>query len=162
MEKVRGDEAYERASAYLLKGFNCAQSVLLTMQELFGYPDDLVLKAATGFGGGIGNIGSLCGALSGGVMTIGLKYGRWRLEQTAEKERTYLLCAEWFERFRRRFGSANCFDILKIDLKDPETRKAYWSVETNRRRCADETVGTAAKLLMELIEETERRGRNSV
>jgi C_GCAxxG_C_C family probable redox protein len=156
MQKGRGEEAYERAGSYLLKGFNCAQSVLLTMQEILGYPDELVLKAATGFGGGIGNMGSLCGALSGGVMALGLKYGRYRLEQKAEKEKTYLLCAEWFERFKRRFGSALCIEILKADLKDPVKRMEYWGVEANRLRCANETVGTAAELLMELIEETER------
>jgi len=102
-------------------------------------------------------MGSTCGALSGGIMAIGLKYGRSRLEQAAEKERTYLICAGWLRLFRGHFGSCNCIDILKVDLSDPAKRKQYRSVEENRRRCADQTVGTAAKMLMELFME-EREG----
>ena len=47
----RAETAFTRASCYLKEGFNCSQSILLTMQELYDMKDDLVLKAATGFGG---------------------------------------------------------------------------------------------------------------
>lgn len=136
-----------------MEGFNCSQSVVLTMQEVLGLQDELVLKAATGFGGGIGNMGSMCGALAGGIMTIGLIYGRSKLEQEAEKERTYVLCAEWLKRFRDHFGSSDCIDILKVDLKNPEKRKEYWNNKENRKKCASDTVGTAARILTELLEE---------
>ena len=148
-------EAFNRARAYLVKGFNCSQSVLLTMQELLCIRDDLVLKAATGFGGGVGNMGFMCGALAGGIMTIGLKYGRSRLEQKEEKERTYLYCAEWLRRFTDTFGSGNCRDILKVDISDPQRRKEYWDVPEHREKCANDTVGVAARLLMQYLEEIE-------
>jgi C_GCAxxG_C_C family probable redox protein len=151
----RPEEASRRAGDYLLKGFNCSQSVLLTMQELLGLEDEHALKAATGFGGGVGNMGYMCGALAGGIMTLGLMYGRSRLEQVEEKERTYSFCSEWLKRFTERFGSPNCIDILKVDLKDPERRKEYWSKKENRERCARDTVGAAARILAEYLEEIE-------
>jgi C_GCAxxG_C_C family probable redox protein len=150
----RAETAFTRASCYLKEGFNCSQSILLTMQELYDMKD-LVLKAATGFGGGVGNMGDMCGALSGGVMAIGLRYGRSRLEQNEEKERTYRYCAEWMRRFTANFGSGRCRDILKVDLRDPDKRKAYWSVPENREKCAVETVGAAARILALYLEETE-------
>lgn len=146
-------EAYKRAGDYLMEGFNCSQSVVLTMQELLGLQDELVLKAATGFGGGVGNMGFMCGALAGGIMTIGLKYGRSKIGQKVEKERTYVLCAEWLKRFRDHFGSSDCIDILKVDLKNPEKRKEYWNNKENRKKCANDTVGTAARILTEFLEE---------
>lgn len=148
-------EARERARDYLLKGYNCSQSVVLTMQELLGLRDELALKAATGFGGGVGNMGNMCGALAGGIMILGMRYGRSRLEQKEEKERTYRYCAEWMRRFTGRFGSTSCIDILGVDLKDPARRKAYWADRDNRERCAGGTVGVAAGMLAAYMREIE-------
>ena len=65
----------EKASSHFLKGYNCAQSVLLTMFEHWNGRNELIPKIATGFGGGIGRCGSLCGALAGGVMALGVRFG---------------------------------------------------------------------------------------
>ena len=72
-EKIRtAAEAYFRSG-----GYNCAESVLKTlMEELELDVPAQTLKAASGFGGGIGGMGCTCGALTGGVMAIGLVYGR--------------------------------------------------------------------------------------
>ena len=146
--------AFQRAHELMMAGWNCSQSVMLTMQELLEIPERGVLKAATGFGGGIGNVGSLCGALAGGVMTLGLLYGRAESSELTEKEKTYLLCAQWHERFVEAIGGSSCREILGVDLRDPTARKKYWSDPENRERCASRTAGTAARLLMMLIEET--------
>jgi C_GCAxxG_C_C family probable redox protein len=153
--QVLKEEAYRRARDYLVQGYNCSQSVVLTMQELLGLHDELALKAATGFGGGVGNMGNMCGAFAGGIMILGMEYGRSRLDQKEEKERTYLYCAEWLRRFTDHFHSTNCIDILGVDLKDPTLRTQYWTDSSNRERCASETVGTAARLLVEYMEEIE-------
>ena len=65
----------ERAAEYFRKGYNCSQSVLLTMFEHSNGKNELVPKVATAFGGGIGRCGSVCGALTGGIMAIGIKCG---------------------------------------------------------------------------------------
>ena len=60
----RPQRAYQKAHDSLVGGWNCCQSVLLAMAETLDLSSPDVLKAATGFGGGVGNMGSLCGALS--------------------------------------------------------------------------------------------------
>ena len=61
----------ENAVECFQEGYNCAQSVLLTMfQHWNSGGSDLIPKIATGFGGGIGRCGSVCGALAGGVMAL--------------------------------------------------------------------------------------------
>jgi C_GCAxxG_C_C family probable redox protein len=149
------EQAFKKAHDYLNAGWNCSQSTLLVMQELLGMENADVLKAATGFGGGIGNMGALCGAFAGGVLALGLKYGRSNLDQHDEKEKTYVLCAEWYKRFVRHFESCNCRDILGVDLSNPKIRQEYWNSGDNRERCATHTVGTAARMLMKLFEEIE-------
>jgi C_GCAxxG_C_C family probable redox protein len=150
----RPQRAYQKAHDCLVDGWNCCQSVLLAMTDVLDLPSRDVLKAATGFGGGVGNMGSLCGALAAGVLTLGTLNGRTDLSQQEEKERTYLLCAEWHRRFTRTMGGSDCREILGVDLRDPEFRKEYWEKPGNRERCASQTVGTAARLLMTLVEES--------
>ena len=64
-----------KVAALFREGYNCAQSVLLAMQDFWNERKPLEPKIASAFGGGIGKRGSLCGALTGGVITIGQKYG---------------------------------------------------------------------------------------
>ena len=147
-EKLR-----ETAVKKLLDGYNCAQATLLSCQELFDMRNDEVMKAATGFGGGIGNQCDICGALAGGVIALGQKFGRADLsEQEAEKkEKTYLLCSEYLKKFQESNGSRYCRDILGVDITDPETRKRYWTDE-NRKRCAEGPVLKGLKILCELFQ----------
>ena len=63
----------EKAVKSFLEDYNCAQSVLLTMFEYWNGENELIPKIATAFGGGIGRCGSVCGALTGGVMALGIK-----------------------------------------------------------------------------------------
>lgn len=66
----------EKAFEYEKNYYGCSQCVLLAVQEAFGLESEETFKAATGFAGGIGFRGSVCGALTGGIIPIGLKYGR--------------------------------------------------------------------------------------
>ncbi len=152
-ETDRQRQAFELARNKLNEGWNCGQSVLSAIQEIHGMQNPDVLRAATGFGGGIGNMGETCGGFAGGVLFIGQRYGRDDISQYENKERTYQLCAEWMRRFKKGFGSCDCCDILRVDLSNPKTRKEYWASSDNRERCANETVGRSAQMLMAYIEE---------
>ena len=70
-EKKFLEEVEKKAYQYEREYHNCAQCTLLTIQEMFGLSGDDTLKAATGFAGGIGRTGSVCGAVLGGVMAFG-------------------------------------------------------------------------------------------
>ncbi len=64
------DNCAERAGALFDGGYNCAQAVL---QATTGRSDPELLAMAEVFGSGIGESGCLCGAVTGGIMALGLK-----------------------------------------------------------------------------------------
>jgi len=66
----------ERAAFYLGKGFHSSQTVLHVVQDLLGEEDEAAVRMMGGFGGGIGGMGSVCGAIIGGVAALGLTRGK--------------------------------------------------------------------------------------
>jgi C_GCAxxG_C_C family probable redox protein len=111
----------EKAITYFLSHFNCCQSVISVFCEDYGLEESLALKLSTGFGGGLRR-GEVCGAVSGAIMVIGLKYGHSVIEDLESKTRTYALSQEFESRFEDLFGSLRCKDILKYDVSDDEMK----------------------------------------
>ena len=108
-------KAYDLAYEYEGKYGVCSQCVVLAVMEAFGRVDSEVFKSAFGFGGGIGNLSYLCGALSGGVMMISLAYGR-ELEnldtQTKEEKlKCHQMVRDLYTRFVQEYGSSECADV---------------------------------------------------
>jgi len=125
-------EISERAAKYFEAGFNCAESVLMSLAEPMAVRSDLIPKIATPFGGGIGRSGSVCGALIGGVMAIGLKVGRSELKDTKRREKSYEKALELFKRFEKEFGSPLCYDLVKLDLTTPEGKEKIKTVRLEK------------------------------
>jgi C_GCAxxG_C_C family probable redox protein len=98
------------------RGFNCAQSVLISHCEEFDIPETTAKKIACGFGGGMGHTGEVCGAVAGATMLIGLKYGKHTESDNEAKEKTYNLVKKFTDNFKKEFGSINCSELLKYDL----------------------------------------------
>jgi len=132
------------------EGYNCAQSVLMTMFEHWNGKNVLIPKIATGFGGGIGRCGSLCGALAGGVMAIGIKYGP---NDTSAKKRlkTYEVAQDFYKKFEKRHGSVLCRELIGYDLSDPDDLEKAREAKVFDKKCA-KLVQTAIELLVELTE----------
>jgi len=65
----------EEAVSCFADGFSCSQSIVSTYGTEFGVDREKALKISTGFGGGMGRLGGTCGAVTGAIMVIGLKYG---------------------------------------------------------------------------------------
>ncbi|MFX0197607.1 MAG: C-GCAxxG-C-C family protein [Candidatus Hodarchaeota archaeon] len=157
-------KAYHLGFEYEKNYGNCAQCVLLATQEILGLKNDLVFKTATGFAGGIGLIGiSACGALSGGIMAIGQKYGRERHNLADPKQlrfKTYKLAKKLHERFIEEYGSSTCRDIQQrifgrsYNLWDPEEYKLFEDAGAHRDKCP-EVVGKATQWVVELLFEEE-------
>ena len=97
-------------------GYNCSQSVLIAMCEELGLDRNSALRVSCGFGGGMGRQQETCGALSGAIMLIGLKYGKVLPEDAGAKEKTYALVYELAKRFREKHGSTLCRDLLGVEL----------------------------------------------
>ena len=95
-------------------GFACGQAVLAAFAERHGVGRDAALRAACGFGGGIARTGGLCGAVSGGIVAVGLAHGRTRLEDGQAVERTSEATRALLAEFRRENGSATCRELLRL------------------------------------------------
>lgn len=102
-------------------GLNCAESTIKGLADYLDLDSDAVYKIATPFGGGIGRNGYLCGSLAGGLMTLGLVFGRTDKDQ--ERKPSYDSATILLEKFMEEYGTINCSEITKIDLKDKEQVK---------------------------------------
>ena len=109
----------EMALKLFADGFNCSQAVLTVFAEDFGLDKELALKLGTQFGGGARN-GELCGAVSGALLVLGLKYGHYEQNNTQQKSRAYGIASEYTIRFTQVNGSIVCRELLGYDLTKPE------------------------------------------
>lgn len=99
--------------------FNCSQAVLTAFAADFGLDEKLALMLGTSFGGGARN-GEICGAVSGALMVLGLKYGHFDAADNEQKSRAYSIAVEYTRRFKEANGSIVCRDLLGYDLSKPD------------------------------------------
>ncbi len=109
----------DRASELFSNNFNCSQAVLTAFAADFGIDEELALKLGTQFGGGARN-GEMCGAVSGALMVLGLKYGHYQADNIDQKSKAYSIASEYTRRFKDKNGSIVCRDLLGYDLTKPE------------------------------------------
>lgn len=105
----------ENAVTLFNSGFNCSQSVLSTFCEKYGMRNDQALKMSCGLGGGVRS-GELCGAVSGAVLVIGLKYGNDNTNNSNTKSMCYSKTVEFIESFKEMNHSIVCRDLLGSDI----------------------------------------------
>jgi len=134
--KERTSRFSEKAADYFKQDYNCAQSVLLTMQEYYGVRENkLIPKIATAFGGGIGRRGSLCGALTGAIIAIGLKHGT-NTTILEEKEKAYKLARDVYDQFVKACGSPFCRELIGYDLTNPEELERMRKLNVRDEKCS--------------------------
>lgn len=138
-------EIAQRAVAHFRSGFNCAESVLLAMEEAYGIHSNVIPRIATPFGAGIGRRGSICGALTGAVMAVGLRHGRMVPKDEA-RERPYKLAIALYNDFEDEFSTVLCYELTGCDLTTEEGRKKH--VRANCERFVSGAVG----ILLDLAE----------
>jgi C_GCAxxG_C_C family probable redox protein len=143
----------EKAKDFHDRGFGCGQSVLSAFSEDFGLDSITALKIATGFGSGMGRMGEVCGALTGGFMVLGLKYGKVNADGSKygpATEITYAKVAELTRRFRECNESMLCRDLTGLDLSKPEARAYAREHNIFSGRC-NQYVQDVVNILEELL-----------
>jgi C_GCAxxG_C_C family probable redox protein len=96
-------------------GFHCSQAVLAPFSEEFGLPRETALKITCPFGGGLGGYGRTCGALTGAMMVVGLKYGTTIPTDLEAKKLSREKTRALIETFEKAHGSCNCNDLVGFD-----------------------------------------------
>lgn len=141
-----------KAAELFVNGHNCAQAIVIAFCDVTGLEPDFAARLSSSFGGGIGRLREVCGAVSGMVMVAGLLYGYDNPgEKDINKKNHYKLVQELTGKFQAEIGSIVCRDILKNPPSDPKptprTEEFY-----KTRPCARMVV-TAARILDEYIAE---------
>lgn len=119
---TRQEIAIERFAS----GYNCAQAVLFAFAPDLGIDSDLALRTACGFGGGIARRQEICGALSGGVIALGLRHGRGEGQDRARTAATYARVQELLSVFEEAHGTHVCRELLGgCDLSTTEGQEQF-------------------------------------
>ena len=132
MTLTRADDA----AAIFKSGFSCSQAVCCAFAGDFGIDRDTALKLSCGFGGGMGHTGNTCGAVTGALMVIGMKYGRTSLEDLAAKDKTYEVVNRFMTEFLRRNHSVNCTELVGYNLSDPKALAEAREHKVFHTKCA--------------------------
>lgn len=94
--------------------------------------------------------GETCGALTGGVLVLGLLHGRDRLEDTHRKEAAYVKAGEFVRGFTSVNGAARCQDLIDLKIDTPEGLEQYYARNLKSERCTP-VVRNAVRLLLESL-----------
>ena len=138
-----------RAAELFLEGYNCAQAVAVAFCDVTGLEPQFAAKMASSFGGGMGRMREVCGAVSGMLMVLGLLYGYDTAGDDASKKEQYHLIQQMAEQFRTQAGSIICREILKNPPSDPNPTPR--SAEFYQARPCARMVMLAARILDEVI-----------
>ena len=107
------------AGELFLGGCNCSQAVFLAFSDVTGVDRKLAAKLASPFGGGMGRMREVCGAVSGMFMVLGILYGYEDPKDDATKKELYTQVQALAEGFKKDAGSIICREILKNPPSDP-------------------------------------------
>lgn len=141
----------DKAVATFFDGFNCAQSVLSVFSDDFQLNRDKALKLACGFGAGIALRGDMCGAVSGGIMVLGMQYGSDRTSDEASTNLTYSKVNEFIDLFSQKHGTVECSSLIdNCNLSTPEGQKMFHDSDFKNRICSP-CVRSAVEIIETLL-----------
>lgn len=144
----------DKAIEYFRNDFNCSQSVLTVFGPDFDLPENTCLKLGCAFGGGMGRQQLTCGAVSGAMMVLGLKYGKAAGDPEEMKKETYGKTCELFTEFKKMNGSVNCRDLLDgLDMNDPDDLQIIKAKDLFVTKC-EKYVRDAVSITEDMVRKT--------
>lgn len=140
------------AHKYFTDGYNCAQAVFAAFHEEMGIDEKTALRQASAFGGGMGRLREVCGAVSGMYMVLGTLYGYDDAKNDEAKTVLYSRVQKMAEEFKEEYGTIICRELLgesgaQIPTPTPRNPEFY-----KERPCLSFVV-SAARIMSEFIEE---------
>jgi C_GCAxxG_C_C family probable redox protein len=141
----------EKAKQLFMEGYNCSQAVLGAFCEECGLDFDAAMKLSSSFGGGMGRLREVCGAVSGMFMVAGLIYGYDDPTAQEEKAKHYERIQKLAEEFRKENGSIVCRELLGLAEKKSEPKPELRSAEYYKKRPCPEMVKMAAEIMEQYI-----------
>ena len=144
----------QRAVDNFMQGYGCCQSVVAAFADLYNLADTMAKRIAAGFGGGVGRMRMMCGAVSGIVILAGLDRGQIDGADRKGKSMCYKVVQELLDEFKVQNGSVVCAELLGLKghekaqssyVASPRTAEYY-----KTRPCAAK-VESAARIFAEYL-----------
>jgi C_GCAxxG_C_C family probable redox protein len=129
--------------------------VLLAVCKATGWDCGCIPRIASGLGGGVGRQGEVCGALTGGVLAVGLVHGRDRAQETEAKNAVHAKAGQFVQRFAEVNGALRCRDLIGLDVSSEEGVQEYYARNLLEEKCLG-IVSNAVRVVLELLDEWER------
>ncbi len=143
-----------RAVENFMQGYGCCQSVVAAFADLYGMTDDMAKRVGAGFGGGVGRMRMMCGAVSGIVVLVGLDCGQTEGSDREGKSACYKVVQELLAKSKAQNGSLICAEILGINGNEKAASSYVASARTaeyyKKRPCAAK-VESAARIFAEYL-----------
>ena len=140
----------EKARSLFLEGYNCSQAVVGAYCDLVGMEFEAAMALASSFGGGMGRLREVCGAVSGIFILVGLKYGYTTPTDKTAKTAHYKRIQDIADRFRQEHGSIICRELLRRKRESfvhEDRTEAYY-----RERPCLLMVESAAKIVQDIFD----------
>lgn len=144
----------EKAVSLFKEGYNCAQAVVGAFADIIDIDENALTRLSSSFGGGMGRMREVCGAVSGCFMVLGLLIGYDDVTNPALKSEHYAIIQEAARRFKEENGSIVCRELLGLDsnaptphIPSPRTEDFY------KKRPCSELVGIAAEITESILNE---------
>ncbi|MCE5175384.1 MAG: C-GCAxxG-C-C family protein [Bacteroidales bacterium] len=147
MKEIDVKARIEQAVENFKNGYNCAQSVALAYADLFPVEVETIKQISAPFGGGMGRLREVCGAVTGAFMILGLEHPVTIPNDKPSKAANYTSVQRVGLQFKDQMGSYICADLLKIgrhpENPNPEDRNAEYYAKRSCAYC----VAVAAEIL---------------
>lgn len=145
-----------RAVENFMQGYGCCQSVVAAFSDLYGLDETMAKRIGAGFGGGVGRMRMMCGAVSGIVILVGLDCGQTEGDDREGKSACYKVVQELLAKSKEQNGSLICAEIL--GLKGHEKAQANYmasprTAEYYKTRPCAAKVESAARIFAEYLQE---------
>lgn len=141
----------EMAIKIFTNGYNCAQAVLYSFKDEININGDKALKMACGLGAGMGRNGEVCGAVTGGIITIGAKYGRGENDDKTATENTYAKTKELMVRFQEEHGTYICRELLDGCNLTTEEGQLFFRENDLFNSVCKKCVGSVIQILEDIL-----------
>jgi C_GCAxxG_C_C family probable redox protein len=132
------------------EGCSCSQAILTAFADSAGMDRESALRVASGFGGGMARLGRTCGAVTGGIMALGLKHGAEVAGSEEAKVRFYERVRRFVSEFEAGHGSSECRTLLGVDIGTSEGMSRAREQKLFATQCAG-YVRTAAEVLAGML-----------
>ena len=151
--KVNIEERVARAKELFTSGYNCAQAVFIAYHDLAEMDESMAAKISAPFGGGMGRLREVCGAVSGMTLCAGQLAPNALPNDNESKKKCYAMVQELAEKFRQENGSIVCRELLGLSQQKDNPTPSERTAEYYRKRPCVEYVATAARIVGEKINE---------